>query len=373
MRPVLLRFMIATLAIGLTAGCTKSAPAPVDPTPRPGQESFGAIIDQVFADDATESFRNRRAVLISVAGRIVLERYYHSSATARHDIQSEAKTIMSTLVGIALDEKKLRSVDDTLGALLPAYRGSMTPAVAKITLRQILTMTAGLPDDETYYGQVLDRDTDWVQQALVDAAAQPPGSFLYSSAGSHLLSAILIQATGRSVLDYAREKLFDPLGIQTRPAAQPVARASSAEAYSRAGFAWLTDPQGRNLGAGGLKLTARDMVKLGHLWLNQGAWGRRQLVSRAWMTQAQQSHVPTERAPENGYGFQQWITSADGHLAFAAMGYGGQLTQVVPDKKLVVVVQCATNPDPAAPPEPGVADANTYMGIVNQLLVPAMD
>ncbi|HEV8175822.1 MAG TPA: hypothetical protein VGP91_19450, partial [Actinoplanes sp.] len=80
---MLLRFMIATLAIGLTAGCTKSAPAPLIPHPGPAR-SFGAIIDQVFADDATESFRNRRAVLISVAGRIVLERYYHSSATARH-------------------------------------------------------------------------------------------------------------------------------------------------------------------------------------------------------------------------------------------------------------------------------------------------
>jgi CubicO group peptidase (beta-lactamase class C family) len=373
MRPVLLRFLSATLAIGLTAGCTKTPSIPINPTPRPGHENFGAIIDQVFADDATESFRNRRAVLISVAGRIVLERYYHSSATARHDIQSEAKTIMSTRIGIALDEKKLRSVDDTLGDLLPAYRGSMTPAVAKITLRQILTMTAGLPDDQAYYGQVLDHDTDWVRQALVDAAAQPPGSFLYSSAGSHLLSAILVQATGRSVLDYAREKLFDPLGIQTRPAAQPVARASSTEAYSGAGFAWLTDPQGRNLGAGGLKLTARDMVKLGHLWLAQGAWGSRQLVSRAWMMDAQQSHVATGQAPADGYGFQQWTTSADGHFSFAAMGYGGQLTQIVPDKKLVVVVQSATNPDPTAPPEPGVAGPNSYMAIVDQLLVPAMD
>jgi CubicO group peptidase (beta-lactamase class C family) len=91
------------------------------------------------------------------------------------------------------------------------------------------------------------------------------------------------------------------------------------------------------------------------------------------MMDAQQSHVATGQAPADGYGFQQWTTSADGHFSFAAIGYGGQLTQIVPDKKLVVVVQSATNPDPAAPPEPGVAGPNNYMAIVNLLLVPAMD
>ena len=370
MRPILRRFMIAALAIGLTAGCSKSASAPDRPSPQSGPELFGKIIGQVVAAD-TESYRNLRSVLISVDGRVVLERYYQSSATTNVEIQSVVKTIMSTLIGIALDEKKLHSIDDTLAELLPAYRPSMKPAARKITLGQILTMTAGLPDDNTYWPQVLDHDTDWVRQALLDAPVEPPGSFIYSSAGSHLLSAILVQATGRSVLDYAQEKLFDPLDIKTRPAAEPVVQTSSAKAY-RSGFGWFTDPQGRNIGAGGIKLTAPDMAKLGQLWLDQGAWNGRQLVSRAWMIQAQQRHVATGLSPQDGYGYQVWTTSADGHFSYAAMGIGGQLIQVVPDKRLVVVVQSVTDPDLTAPAAPGVAWHTSYMGIVNDLLVPAM-
>ncbi len=120
----------------------------------------------------------------------------------------------------------------------------MMPAQVKaITLRQVLTMTAGLPpdrpDDPAYV-----RTGDWVAAILREGTQQ------------------------RSVLDYAREKLFTPLGISTIPAAEPVAREENLAAYNRARFAWPTDPQGNYVGFTFLKLTARDMDKLGRLWLN---------------------------------------------------------------------------------------------------------
>ena len=112
-----------------------------------------------------------------------------------------------------------------------------------------------------------------VARILADGPVQPPDQgFLYSSAGSHLLSAILRQAVGRSVLDYARQKLFAPLGIDTVPAAEPVAAPENLPAYEKAGFAWPVDPQGVHDGGGGQKLTARDLAKLGQLWLDAGRW-----------------------------------------------------------------------------------------------------
>jgi len=129
---------------------------------------------------------------------------------------------MSTLVGIAVGEGRLR-LDQPLAQLLPSYAATMTPAVAHTTLRQVLTMTAGLAGSFSVAGDLgFATSPDWVRAILTHPAQPPGGSFVYSSGGSHLLSAILVTATGMSVLDYARAKLFDPLGIPTRPALQPL-------------------------------------------------------------------------------------------------------------------------------------------------------
>ena len=99
----------------------------------------------------------------------------------------------------------------------------MTPQTQEITLHQLLTMSAGLPTDDVFYPAVLDTTKDWVATICkLGTTGRPGNRFAYSSAGSHLLSAALSEATGRSVLDYAREKLFNPLGIDTLPAAEPV-------------------------------------------------------------------------------------------------------------------------------------------------------
>jgi CubicO group peptidase (beta-lactamase class C family) len=270
---------------------------------------------------------------------------------------------MSMLIGVAIDERKLRGVDQTLAELLPAYAATMPPAVKAVTLRQVLTMTAGLPPDPPDLPAFV-TSGDWVGTILRAGTRQPAGQgFAYSSAGSHLLSAILRQATGRSTLDYARVKLFSPLGISTVPAAEPVARQENRPAYDRAGFAWPTDPQGNHVGFTWLKLTARDLARLGQLWLNQGRWAGRQLVSAAWVSESTTAHVDTHSTPEQ-YGYQWWLTTADGHRAYAAMGYGGQLIEVVPDLDLVTVV--------ASTDAPGAAGAEVYLDLVSSYIAPAI-
>ena len=332
--------------------------------------------DAVMDADAVGAYRNLRAVRVNVRGKTVFERYFGEAKDASLNVQSVGKTILATLIGIAIDENLLRGPDQTLAELLPSYRAQMTPQTQVITLRQLLTMSAALPTDDVFYPSVFDTTKDWVASIFKLGTTERPGSrFSYSSAGSHLLSAALSEATGQSVLDYAREKLFNPLGVDTLPGAEPVALAKNFPTYERAAFAWPTDPQGRHIGGGGMKLTASDLSKLGQLWLDHGAWNGRQLVSKAWMDESQAPQISTGgQGPTTKYGFQQWITTSDGHEAFAALGFGGQLVEVVPDLELVVVVQSASPGDPRqGTTEPGTADERDYLALVNNLIAPAID
>ena len=145
----------------------------------------------------------------------------------------------------------------------------------------------------------------------------------YASAASHLLSAILVEATGQSVLDYARDKLFNPLGISTDPAAEPLAVEENLPVYEAAPLAWPVDPQGVHLGDAYLKISAPDMAKIGQLMLAGGRWDDKQIVPAQWVTESTRAHVPTGGYGLGGddYGYHWWVTTADGHDAFAAAGF----------------------------------------------------
>ena len=159
---------------------------------------------------------------------------------------------MATLIGIAIEQGHIESVDQTLGDLLPSYAADLTPKTAAITLREVLTHTAGFRAEgapgETYW-----ESPDWIRTILAHRAADGPGdgSFAYSNQGAHLLSAILVEATGQSVLQYARENLFEPLGIPSEPALETgpttvdnVPDPADVTAYNEAGFAWPVTPRG---------------------------------------------------------------------------------------------------------------------------------
>lgn len=370
--------IVAAVAL---AGC--SSPPRAQPVPATGSSSGAAHmvdrdqlarqLDVFLANDArtTDTFRNRRALLISVDGRPVVERYWRSSATTSGDVGSITKTVIGILIGIALGEGQLHGLDQTLGQLLPAYASVMNRQVAAITLRQLLTMTSGLPaDDDPYIRKVLATKQDWVGAILAHGITGQPGSFQHSSAGSHLLSVILSEATGRRVLDYARQKLFDPLGISTRPAAEPIAlpEKKNIDIYTRAGFAWATDPQGHHFGAGGMKLTARDMVKVGQLWLQNGQWDDKQLAPAQWIKAARTAQVPTGDSAAEAYGYQIWLGASAGHDALMAWGLGGQLMEIVPDLGLVVAV--LSDLPLGQQPAPGTANSDAWVGIVANFIAP---
>jgi CubicO group peptidase (beta-lactamase class C family) len=327
-------------------------------------ETLPRDLPTFLGSQRSPSFVGLRAAVVEVDGRVVFEEYYRSSsASDTSSAFSVTKSVTSTLVGIALDEGAVHSVNQTLAELLPQHASDMKPAVAAITLRQLLTMTSGLPGDDVgdpppgvFSG------SDWVGNILRAGQQHSPGRFDYASSSSHLLGAILAKATGGSVLDYARRKLFGPLGIDTLPAFEPVAVEENAAAYEKAGFAWPVDPSGLHLGYALLKIRPRDMVKIGTLYLNGGTWHGSRVLSSAYVHDATTGQVPAEGYALR-YGYQWWVTSVGkGHAAFAAVGLGGQLIEVVPSLKLVAVFSTYV------PNNAPITDSRFYMKIMSTLV-----
>jgi CubicO group peptidase (beta-lactamase class C family) len=373
-RAAVTRAVTGCLALVLLAGCSGSGaqPAPgstaadsstgrsggsaAPPAAARGPARVAEISAAVttaldLALDAGERYDKLiKSVLVTVDGQPVYARYSADSGPeVTHNAYSVTKSVMSMLIGIAIDEGAIAGVDQTLSQLLPDYELIMAPGIGQVTLEQVLTMTGGILDDATSDTWFIDVP-DWVTDILSTPLARPAGTgFAYSSRGSHLLAAILAQATGRPVLDYAREKLFDPLGITTKPADQSLVPITELPDYDRAaGFGWSTDPQGLNLGFSDLKITAPDMVKLGQLYLDRGQWQGAQLVPADWVATSTTNQL-TDGDPNPGYGYQWWIHTSGRHPGFAAQGHAGQLIDVVPDLGLVVAVSSLDGPGPFTP------------------------
>lgn len=320
--------VVALVACALVAGCSDDhRPKAAEPTL---EQDIAAYLD-ISAQMAL-----LRALVVVHDGKTVLEKYPESNASEYHDTESVTKSVIGTLIGIALDEGSLRDTNQTLAELLPSYAASMTLPVARTTLGQILSMTAGFSDVYENDLPTFLRAEDAVA-AILEGGVRSTG-FQYSNAGAHLLSAILSEATGMSTLEYARTRLFDPIGIDSSPAAEPLIDPAEIPAYNRADFAWPVDQQGRNNGFGYVKLRARDLARLGQLYLDEGRWQGEQVVSASWVHDTTSPHAKVDAT--TNYGYLWWIDQADGDPAYAAVGTGGQVIRVIPDRDLVIVVAC---------------------------------
>ena len=341
--------VVALLLVWTLVGCSgtastseSSGPTSTGTSVSPQDLALERSIDAYLDEADPPGLANVRAVLVSVDGSTVAARYRRSGPDQTGHVWSVTKSVLSMLVGIAIHDGHLRGLDQTLAELLPAYRAHMTPDVASISLQQLLSMTSGLADAPDARVMFDPADPDIVRTILDRPLVAAPGTrWLYSNASAHVVSAALRHATGRSVLDYARTRLFDPLGIRTRPAYEGVEEFASVAVFSdefqRAGFAWGTDRQGVHIGGLMLKLKAADMVKLGELYLAQGSWHGRRIVPAEWV---KTSITPVELATQDGssYGLLWWLFELDGHQAYAAIGSSGQGVLVVPNLHLVVAI-----------------------------------
>jgi CubicO group peptidase (beta-lactamase class C family) len=313
------------------------------------------------------------SLLVVRHGYLVYEHYWQGFDPADgHELHSITKSITSALIGIALGDHHLKSLDQPVGELLaPHLPEHADPRLRQVTVRQLLTMTGGLPGDvqsvegDQRLSRRLFRSRNWVEHILGRPLVTTPGTtFAYSNASSHLLSAIVADATGQPTLAYARAKLFNPLGIHSDNVFQPLAvkppTPAQLQAYQQAAVAWPRDPQGYHFGFGETKLPARDLAKFGYLYLNGGRWDTIQVVPADYVRASTQPHRQVG-GPRVGYGYQWWTTSINLHTAFEARGIGGQRIVVVPDLDLVAVITC----DPQQQRE----DAEELVG---QTIIPAV-
>lgn len=255
------------------------------------------------------------ALLVARDGRLAWERYYGgAAATDRFDLQSVTKTVVSTLVGIAAGEGRL-TVDRPLEDVFPEQiAATRDPRVRSMPLRDLLRMTAGWsPASPAEFAFSVDSVRVLLGRPLED---RPGRRFVYDNGAYHLLSAAITAVTGRSTATYARRRLWGPLRVPEPP--------------------WQEDDSGLSFGPGGLYLQARDLAKLGHLFLRGGRWGDLQLVPARYVREA--TRAQSEGGPPGGtrYGYGWWITSSP--QGFQATGYGGQTLLVVPSLDLVVVL-----------------------------------
>jgi CubicO group peptidase (beta-lactamase class C family) len=268
----------------------------------------------------------------------------YTSDTAFH-VFSVSKSIISALIGIAVDKGYIKSIDQKVLDFFPDYmpkRGEKT--AQRVTIRDMLTMTTPFKYKSAPYTKYFS-SASWVKSALDLLGGKGEiGQFRYTPLiGPDILSGILTNVTGHSALEFASENLFFPLGIDMK---QNVVFHSKEEQisimknYHKSG--WVADPQGINTAGWGLFIKPNDMAKIGQLYLNRGAWNDRQLVSAKWIDESTAVHSHWDKLL---YGYLWWIIDENEH-SYAAMGDGGNVIYVNPAKNLVVAIASLFMPRP---------------------------
>ena len=260
------------------------------------------------------------SILIVRNGYVVLDTYHFPKVPDfKHNIFSCTKSISSALIGIAIDKGYIKSVDQPLLDFFPE-KIPKNPDKRKqqITLKDVLQMATGLECRDSYLYQwegltEMRWSEDWVQYMIDLPLVEAPGTrFEYCNGASFLLTAIIQKTTGSTGLDFAKEHLFKPLGIN--------------DIY------WPPNIHGQTIGWGRIHMRPRDMAKFGYLFLNNGRWDDRQIVSAEWVADSTQKHISATWMP--GYGYQWWVMRPGN---YAALGYRGQLIFVLKDSQMVVV------------------------------------
>lgn len=277
------------------------------------------------ARDRAASLDNLRTLHVSLAGELQLaEAFNGASAVSATNVKSASKSMIATLVGMAIDRGVLEGVDQPIAPLLrDRLPSSPDPRLERITIGNLLSMQAGLERTSGgNYGAWVSSD-NWVRSALDRPfVADPGGRMLYSTGNSHLLSAILMRETGRSTRDLANAWLA-PAGVRVT--------------------AWTTDPQGIPLGGNQVAMTPESLLALGELYRRGGLGtdGNR-LVSRSWIEESWTVRTRS-RYTGDGYGYGWFVRDFGGYRGYYGWGYGGQMLYVIPALELTVAITSETS------------------------------
>jgi len=296
-------------------------------------EKINELMHRILIGD--DSVKNIHSVLLVKDGRLVLEEYFYGTHRNHlHPIQSDTKSVVSILIGIAVDKGFIKTIDQTILDFFPEIAPANIDADKRaITIEHLLMMAPGLQCRDSYRFKwrglsEMRQSADWTRFMLDLPMAEAPGTrFEYCNGASFLLSAIIQKGTGMKTLEFAEKHLFSHLGITE--------------------LRWPANPQGITIGWGDMRLKPRDMAKIGYLMLKGGHWQGQQIVSRNWVKKSTRPHI---KAGGYEYGYQWWRgqTIVNNRVidAFWAWGHGGQYILVIPALDLVVVLTAKHRENP---------------------------
>jgi CubicO group peptidase (beta-lactamase class C family) len=283
------------------------------------------------------AYPNIHSVLILHKNKLVYEKYWHGLDENRrtnvagltvhhrdslHDVRSITKSITSAAVMIARQQGMIKNLDQRLFDFFPEYSAYAEGKKKDITIRHLLTMTSGLKWHESYNDSLKKQDVSYAMDYILrQPLVELPGSkFSYNSASSQLLAQIVEKATGTDIEKFTVTYLFEPLGINN--------------------FEWTKEKNGLISAWAGLRMRSRDMIKFGMLYLNNGKWNDRQIISGKFIDESMRTHIYSEEP--YGYGYQFWTLadSVQNQLVktIEASGNGGQKIEINKPQELVLVI-----------------------------------
>jgi len=354
------RFTLATLGIMvLLSGCSRADTIQVpDPfqipeaewptsgwqTSTPESQGMDSSVLKTMLETVQTQNYNIDSITVIRNGYLVLDAsLFPYRQDSKHIIHSCTKSIVSILIGIAIDQDFIEGIQTPVLEFFPDRTVSnLDPDKKSLTLENLLTMTSGLECRDSYLYRwsglnEMRGSDDWVQFMLnLPMEAAPGTKFEYCNGASFLLSAIITETTGMSSNEFAEINLFNPLGISD--------------------LSWPINPQGINIGWGELRMLPQDMAKIGYLYLNGGEWDGEQIVPTTWVEDSTRKYISATL--EDGYGYQWWVDNSGVYLA---LGYAGQFIFVVPEKELVVVFTSDLSD----------SDFYTPQNLLNDYIIPA--
>ena len=283
----------------------------------------------------TEKMRYLKSLIIVKNEEWLIEKYMNGGSPNQfYDLRSASKSILSAILGIAIKDGYLDSIDQKVMDFFPEHiTDDLDPRVYDLRIRHLITMKSGfkVKENAKAYHQLYN-SSDWINHILhLPFITNPGEKFNYHSFNTHLLSATITKATGMSTLEYATQVLFLPLGIPK--------------------VLWEKDPKGYYIGGWGMSLKAQDMTKIGLLYLNDGKFQETQVVPSEWVkssTTERTGMIGTYYSGWNktyGYGYLWWVKKIDGKIDIPfALGHGGQRIAFIPKVNAVMVTQAEPNP-----------------------------
>lgn len=281
-------------------------------------ESFEDAIQQIT--EQVETIRSVRSMIIQQDGERLAEKYFRgASAGDKMNTKSASKSIMGLLAGIAVEQGHINSIDDKVADYLPNYFEEISDSTKhQITIKNLLTMQAGLETTSFgNYGRWV-VSNDWVRFALNQPVEEDlGGKMVYSTGTSHLLSAVITEATGMTTRAFAQQYLFQPLNI--------------------APGGWDRSPEGYYMGGNNLALSPEGLTRIGQMILNGGSWEGEQIISKQWLEGSFKTYTRSNYNPYN-YGYMWWNREVGGYTTYFAWGHGGQYLFLLPDLDALVVI-----------------------------------